>query len=224
MQMHSDSFTLWLRTTGKLRVRLLVIALAGKLVIYAVSPPYFVANKMLLISFPFLATLDFIWAIFTSIVIVECVRILLRRATTSFSLKKHFVVVCALFSLLVVFKVLIISSKTSAQYYNYGWSLADKSEYEQAIRSLDIAIQYDSTNFKAYLERAYISRRTGNFVAALKDCNMAIDMTPNSAHAYVCRGNTYYYLGDYKNALVDWNKAISLEPNMSDKLNGWIRR
>jgi tetratricopeptide (TPR) repeat protein len=126
-------------------------------------------------------------------------------------------------ALLVVFKVLIISSKTSARYYSYGWSLAEKKEYHRAKESLDISIRYNPENTKAYLERGYVQRELGYLDAALNDYNKAIDIDPNNGKAYRERGHTYYDLGDHKKALDDWNKAITLDPSMAGKLDKWIK-
>jgi len=214
----------WLRGTGKLRIILLITALVGKAVLYLFCPPYFISKAPLIIPFSFLVALDVAWAIITSIIILECIRVIAFRATSSWANKKHFALVCTIIALLVVYKVVILSSKTSTRYYNYGWSLAEKKEYQEAIRSLDISIGYNPKNINAYLERGYLQRELGNLDAALNNFNKAIDIDPDHANAYAGRGFTYYYLGDHEKALNDWNKAITLDPNMSSRLDKWINK
>ena len=124
--------------------------------------------------------------------------------------------------LLVVYKVLIVAPKTSVHYYKYGWSLSEKKEYQQAIRSLDISIHYNPRNITAYIERAYVYRQLGNYSLALADCNKAIDIASNYARAYASRGQTYYHLGEYARALGDFEKAISLDHRESETLRKWI--
>lgn len=91
------------------------------------------------------------------------------------------------------------------------------------LESLDISINYNPENTKAYLERAYVQTELGNLDAALNDCNKAIDMNPNNGKAYRGRGYTYYVFGDHKKALDDWNKAITLDPSMASELDKWIK-
>ena len=202
----------------------MVIALVGKVVLYIFNPPYFISKQPPIIPFSFLVTLDIAGVIFTSIVIVECIRVIAFRATSSWTPRKHFAVVCGIIAVLVVYKVFIVAPKTSVHYYKYGWSLAEKKEYQRAIRSLDISICYSPGSVSAYLERGYIQRELGILDASLNDFNKAIDINPNYANAYAGRGYTYYYLGDHKRAFDDWNKAITLDPNMSGRLDKWIKK
>ena len=222
--MNNITLANWFRATGKLRVILLVIALVGKVVLYIFNPPYFISKQPLIIPFPFLVTLDVGGVIFAGIIIVECIRVIAFRATSSWTPKKHFAGVCAIISLLVVYKVLIVAPKTSVHYYKYGWSLTEKKEYQQAIRSLDISIHYNPRSISAYLERGYIQRELGILDASLNDFNRAINIDQNYADAYAGRGYTYYYLGDHEKALIDWNRAITLDPNMSSRLDKWIKK
>ena len=212
----------WFRATGQLRVILLVIALVGKVVLYIFNPPYFISKQPPIIPFPFLVVLDVAWVIFTSIIIVECIRVIAFRATSSWAPKKHFAVMGALIALVVVYKGLFVAPKTSVHYYKYGWSLAEKKEYQQAIRSLDISIHYNPRSITAYLERAYVYRQLGNYSLALADGNKAIDIASNYARAYASRGQTYYHLGEYARALSDFEKAISLDHRQSETLGKWI--
>jgi hypothetical protein len=222
MKMNNITLTNWFRATVQLRVILLVIALLGKVMLYIFKPPYFLSKQPLIIPFSLLVTLDVAWVIFTSIIIVECVRVITFAGTSSWTPKKHFAVMGALIALLVFYKVVIVAPKTSVHYYKYGWSLAEKKEYQQAIRSLDISIHYNHRSITAYLERAYVYRQLGNFRLALAECNKAIDIASNNARAYASRGQTYYHLGEYPRALSDFEKAISLDYRQSETLGKWI--
>ena len=89
--------------------------------------------------------------------------------------------------------------------------------------SLDLAISYYSRHINAYLERAYVHRRSVDFAAALNDCNKAVDLAPKNADTYACRGYAYYALCDRKRAVDEWKKAISLNANLSGRLDKWMR-
>jgi tetratricopeptide (TPR) repeat protein len=219
--MNSVGFRSWIKAIGSLRATLLVVAVISKVLLYILNPPSFVSTKPLVLSFPFLVALDFVWVVVTAIIAVECVRIGFR-STSSWSSRTHFTVVFGLIFLMAASRVLA-TSQISRQYYSHGWSLAEKGDYQQALLSLRIAVTYDPNNMKAYLERAYVHRMLGDFAAALKDCNRAADLAPKNADTYACRGYTYYGLCEGDKALNEWRNAISLDANLSGALDKWIK-
>jgi tetratricopeptide (TPR) repeat protein len=218
--MNNSGFRTWLKETGTLRASLLFVALAGKLLLYIFNPPSFMSKQPPILPFPFLVGLDLIAVVVTSLIAAECVRIGFP-STSSWSLKKHFAVAGILIALFAAADFCMIP-QTSKRYFSYSWSLADKGNYNQAILSLDIAVKYYPKNRTAYLERAYVHRRLGDFVSALKDCDRAMEVAPNFAKGHACRGYSYYYLCDHEKALEELNKAISLDPKLSDGLEKWI--
>ena len=219
--MNNRGFKNWIQAIGTLRAGLLSIAIISKVFLYIFNPPFSTPTKPLILSFPFLVALDLIWAVVNGTIVVECVR-LGFSSTSSWSPKTHFIVCSALIALLAAgYKVLAVS-QISRQYYAHGWSLAEKGDYRQALLSLDISVKYDTKNVIAYLERAYLYRKLGQFAASLNDCSMAVDQAPNNADAYACRGYTYYYLCDRQKAVDEWKKAIALDPKLSGGLEKWI--
>jgi tetratricopeptide (TPR) repeat protein len=220
--MNKAGFKSWIKSIGTLRASLLTVALIGKVLLYIFNSPSFISRKPLILPFSFLVALDFASTVVSSVIVVECLRIAAYRSTSSWGLKGHFAAVFTFIALFVVSKIFIVS-QPSNHYYNYGWSLAEKGDYPEAMLSLDIAIKYYPKHTKAYLERAYLHRRLGEFAAALNDCNKASDLAPKNADTYACRGYTYYYLCDRDRALDEWNKAISLDANWSGRLDKWMK-
>ena len=220
--MNKLTFAQWYRSTGLLRVSLLIVAIFGKVLLYIFNPPYHTSRGPLIRPFSFLVALDVAWVVVGSIILVECTRIIAYRSTSSWSLKKHFFIVFTLIIALATFNVFIISPKKSKHYYSYGWSLTKEKDYKQAILSLDIAVQYNSKNITAYLERGYVHRELGNFVSALNDYNKAIEMNIDNADSYEGKGYVYYYSGDCDNALKEWKTAIALDPQRAGRLDKWI--
>jgi len=219
--MNSLNFRNWLRSVGTLRATLLASALLLRLPYLAFNPPSFLKKGPLILPSLVLISLDIVQVICSSIIIVECIRVLTFRRTQSLTLKKHFAFVLVLIVLLGTLR-LVILPKTATRYYNYAWSLSESQHYGEALHSLDIALTYNRRNTKAFLERAYVRRRLGNYTAALADCSKAIEITPNDSDAYASRGQTYYYLGEYSRALTDFDKAISIDHKKRDYLEKWI--
>jgi Tetratricopeptide repeat len=221
LAMNNTGFRSWIREIGTLRASVLFVALTGKVFSYILNPPSFISRRPLILPFPFLVLFDFLSAVVTGFIAVECIRIGFP-STSPWTLKKHFAVAGIVIGLFVASKICVIS-QTSNQYYSYGWALAEKGNYREAMLSLDIAIKYYPRHIKPYLERAYVHRRLGDFAAALNDCDKATDLAPKNADTYACRGYAYYGLCDRDRAVNEWRKAISLDANLSGRLDKWMK-
>jgi len=222
--MNNTTLQNWLRSTGKLRIALLAIALTGKAVQYILIPPFGISKEELIAPTRLLLALDVAWVLFTGVILVECARALVFKRTLSWSLKKHFAVGACLVVLLGIIKVVLIFPRTSMSYHNYGWSLAQNKQYARAMESLDIATYYDRKNLTAYLEKGFVLRELGNFDASLDNFNYVVAVNPRLGDAYAGRGFTFYFLGDHEKALNDWTKAIILDQKLAGRLDRWIAK
>jgi tetratricopeptide (TPR) repeat protein len=198
------------------------MAILGKALLYVFNPPNYVSGTVLIRPFPILLALDIVWMVVGSIILVECIRIIAFRSTSSWSLKRHFSLVLIFIIAHAIFYVLIISPAKSKYYYKYGWSLSEEKSYKQAMSSFDIAVKYNPKNLKAYLERGYVHRELGDLKSALNDYNKVIEIDSKNPAAYEGKGYVYYYLDDCENALKQWNTAIALDPQRSHRLDKWI--
>jgi tetratricopeptide (TPR) repeat protein len=221
--MNKLTFAQWIRSLGSIRSRLLFSAVIGKVLLYIFNPPYYLSKEALILPFHFLVALDVARVVVNSIIFIECIRIVAYRLTSSWSLKKHFGIVSALIILLAIHNVLLISSRTSIRYYNYGWSLINLKDYKRAILSLDIAVKYNPKDINAYSERGYAHRELGDLVSALNDYNKVIEMDSRNASGYEGKGYVYYYMSDCDNALKEWKAAIALDPQRSTRLEKWLK-
>lgn len=201
---------------------LLIIAVVGKLTLYSVNPPNILLKQALILPFPLLFILESALVVFTSIILIECIRILAARST-SWRPTKHLLMLVIIIAVLFAFRLFFIFPKHSTHYYRQGWSLAEKKEYQPAIQSLNIAIDFNPQNIKAYLERGYVHREAGDLASAIKDFNKVIALDSKNADAYDGRGYAYYYLHDNDRALQDRDKAITINPRSSARLRKWIK-
>ena len=65
---------------------------------------------------------------------------------------------------------------------------------------------------RAFLQRAIISNRNGNFDGARADSNEAVRLDPNNVNARALRAAGYVRKGDYDRALTDLQEARRLDP------------
>lgn len=82
-------------------------------------------------------------------------------------------------------------------------------ESKPAKKDLDSYILNDSTNARAYINRAG-TRFPNDLEGVVFDCNKAIVIEPNNKNAYFLRGLARYDLGEQEKACEDFNKAIEL--------------
>ncbi len=85
-------------------------------------------------------------------------------------------------------------------------------DFERALRSINLAIEADSTDY-GYLEaRAEIYDRMDSTAQMFHDLNMIIEKEPTNAGYYNDRGQAYLFSGQYQKAIEDYDMAIALAP------------
>ena len=221
--MIEKAFHIWHKSTGRPRVVLFITAIIGKVALYAVKPPYFRTPDNVGLPFPALLILETAGVVFTSIIVIEVMRIVFARATSGWSVKRHLLILSILFAALFAFRWFVVFPNLSIQYYEQGWSLTEKRDYQCAALFLDYAVGFDSQNIKAHMERAFVRRELGDLNSALHDYNRVIALDPEHAGAFEGRGYVYYYQNDKARALKDWNKAMALDPESLTRVRKWIR-
>jgi tetratricopeptide (TPR) repeat protein len=82
-------------------------------------------------------------------------------------------------------------------------------EFKNAKSDLDIFLNNDTTNVRAYLNRAG-TRFLHDFEGFKKDCKKVLSIDPENINAYFLRGLAYYELGSKEKACDDFAKAIYL--------------
>ena len=103
------------------------------------------------------------------------------------------------------------TAKDAKSYIDQGVNLIKKEQYNEAIVSLDQAIQIDPDYALAYNYRGIAYFRTKSFDKALTDFDKAIQLDPNLAAAYNNRAYAYFQKKDYKKAEENLLKAQDLK-------------
>lgn len=80
---------------------------------------------------------------------------------------------------------------------------------KNARKDFDSYLQSDTTDFRAYLNRA-ATCFPHDMEGALADCNRVIALNPDSKNAYFLRGLALYELGGKEEACADFTTAINL--------------
>ena len=85
-------------------------------------------------------------------------------------------------------------------------------DFERALRSINLAIEADSTDY-GYLEaRADIYANMDSTVQMFRDLNTIIEKEPTNAGYYNDRGQAYLFSGQYQKAIEDYDMAVALAP------------
>lgn len=94
---------------------------------------------------------------------------------------------------------------------------------ENALSSINEALQVKPEYVEAIVQRGRIDREAGKLQSALEYFDRAIHLDPKLSNAYVARGMTYAELHDYKQAIADYDKAIGLDDQSGVALSnrGW---
>ncbi|MBT3711779.1 MAG: hypothetical protein HOG15_00325, partial [Anaerolineae bacterium] len=98
------------------------------------------------------------------------------------------------------------------EWYNYGISQLQQKDLEGAVVSNSMAIELDSTYYKAYINRGVAYTRLHEFENAIGDFDSALEFG-DIPLAYSGRGAAYMGLEEYQQAISNFEKSQALLPN-----------
>jgi tetratricopeptide (TPR) repeat protein len=101
----------------------------------------------------------------------------------------------------------------AAAYNGRAYAHNERSQYDLAIRDLDMAIRFDPTNTSSLNNRGYAYNGKGDWDRAIRDYDEAIRINPKFATAFGNRARSYQNKGDFERALHDFDEAIRLDPS-----------
>ncbi len=104
-----------------------------------------------------------------------------------------------------------LNSSNSDAYTQLAFAQLNLKEQENAIQSLNNAINFDHKNKPAYLLRSYIYRKQSNLNEAIKDLTMALTYYPNDKKVLLQRGIAYSENKQYSEAIEDLTKILRSE-------------
>ncbi|PPS23142.1 tetratricopeptide repeat protein [Brachyspira murdochii] len=104
-------------------------------------------------------------------------------------------------------------NKSFDNYYIEGVNYYNKKQFEDALKTLNKAIELDPNKAKAYLYRGVSQLVMGRNEEAIKDFDKAIELDPNYPKFYLYRGHSKNLLKKYEEAVKDFDKAIELDSN-----------
>lgn len=89
----------------------------------------------------------------------------------------------------------------------------EKGNYQNAIKDLNQAINFNPGQSETYLSRGVAYSQLGMRKLAIADFNQAIKINPENSQAYYYRGDEYLQLRDKQKSLQDLNKSIQIDAN-----------
>ncbi|GEM_PF-2189671 len=108
---------------------------------------------------------------------------------------------------------------SAEELYDRALTQANTGETEQAIRSLDLAIELDPTYAEAYFERGELNYSQSLYFSASQDYSQAIEFGyDNIALAYFWRGRSSFQWDDYRQAQRDFNSAVEIDPTFTNAI------
>ena len=94
-----------------------------------------------------------------------------------------------------------------------GVEYFNKGMYDEAIASLDKAIENNPADAEAFRYRGLVYDKKNDLDRAISEYNNALQINPSNADAWRNRGLAYAYQGNLDQAIADYTKAIELEQN-----------
>lgn len=110
-------------------------------------------------------------------------------------------------------------TKAASDDYAKGADLVAKRSYKEAIPFLDKAIQADSKNAEALIDRALCNFHLGEYKKVVEDCKAVADNGSADQvakrQAFMMSAGAHNALGEYSDAAQSCDKAIELAPRAS---------
>ena len=107
------------------------------------------------------------------------------------------------------------------EYYNKGVDLAYEGKYDEALVSIDRALEENPNFTLALVTRAGILNARGQYQEAIDAADTAIALDPGEAAAWNNRAFALNQLGRYSEGLAAADTAVSLDP---DLVEGWVNK
>jgi tetratricopeptide (TPR) repeat protein len=108
------------------------------------------------------------------------------------------------------YRIIPRNSNLADVYYNRGNSYINSSQYAEAIKYYDQAINHNPDLADAYFNRGNAYSYLGRHQQAEVDYSRVIRLDPYSTNAYYNRGLAYLALGQLEYACSDFEKACQL--------------
>lgn len=95
-------------------------------------------------------------------------------------------------------------------------SSIQNGDYIEAVATMDVLIEADSSIAFAYVLRGFAFTQLGDLDEAVNDFSRAIELEPWQFDYYMFRGDAYFLDGEFTDALDDYDSAIFVNPWSSD--------
>lgn len=124
------------------------------------------------------------------------------------------------------FEVMSQDKELSAEALKKGMIYIKQANYKEALKSFNLAVQNDSTNYDAWIKRGFVSGILDDFAGEKNDYTYVIRNEPRHVYAYISRGGAFMRMKDYSNAMSDFNMAISIDPDNQEAYNnrGFVKK
>ena len=101
---------------------------------------------------------------------------------------------------------------SDAVYYRISLCQSKMGNYEQALLSINQALNMDSTDLDYMVHKSEIYYDMGNPKDAISEWDKVLALQPEYAGGYYQRGWYKYQMRDYENAVEDFSMCIALDP------------
>lgn len=97
--------------------------------------------------------------------------------------------------------------------YRKGVNSMSNQKFEDAIRSLELALRLDPKYVDAWLKKGYAHFLLGEYNSAILSYDKALEVDVNNVEPWNLKGLAYYKLKNYDKAISACEKAIDVNPN-----------
>jgi tetratricopeptide (TPR) repeat protein len=114
----------------------------------------------------------------------------------------------------------LAAAPSQAYFFRGNIHVLSTAEYEAALADYTRALELNSGDYEAYINRGNTYYALGQYDAALADYNRALELKPGIAETYYDRAIAQRALQAYQAALSDFTRALELNAGYTQAYNG----
>lgn len=115
------------------------------------------------------------------------------------------------------------NSKSAAEFYAEAYDYYDNEEYDQALKSINKALNIEKNNLDFYNLKCYIFIKLKDNKGTIETATKALTFNKRQAEFYELRGNTYYFDFQPEKALEDYRKMLDLDQSITRYYNNYLK-
>ena len=124
----------------------------------------------------------------------------------------------------LIFKPNLVFTQEAEQNYRSCLTYYEKGAYQQALHTINKALEIDSSKAEYFLQRANIHYNLGSYDNTIKDCYATLRLRPDVPEVYLLRGKVCIVTKSYGPAILFFGKVLKYTNEGTLRFEAYLNR